>query len=101
MKRPIVNWHRIGGCADSNYTEYLQDVIRQQEKYITHVEKQLNFLNIPDVSISLLKKYMAHVADCEGIDFVDKIGLRPSYQKFSDKEKELLEDLSKEVSNEC
>jgi hypothetical protein len=35
MKRPIVNWHRIGGCADSNYTEYLQDVIRQQEKYIT------------------------------------------------------------------
>lgn len=35
----------------------------------------------------LLRKYIAHVNDCEGIDFIDRIGEPVSYQDFSAEEK--------------
>ena len=52
------------------------------------------------VSVSLLKKYMAHVIDCEGIDYVDSVGYPPSDQEFTDEEQQLLQRLSEEISNE-
>lgn len=45
---------------------------------------------------ALLKKYMQHVCDCEGIDFVVRIGDRHSDVEFTDEEKAELERISEE-----
>lgn len=60
-------------------------------------------LYIPVVSISLLKKYIQHVENCEGVNFVSDIGSPWSGIEFSKEEKALLEKLDKEIeeSNEC
>lgn len=44
---------------------------------------------------NLLKRYMAHVIDCEGYDFIHKIGDPISDQAFSDTEIILLKHISK------
>ena len=59
---------------------------------------QGQLLPIDGVSVALLKKYMNHVDDCEGIDFTGSIGERPSEQEFTDKEKSLLLKLSNDNS---
>ena len=44
---------------------------------------------------SLLKKYIKHVSDCEGIDFIDRINEHQfSDVKFSDDESEKLKEFS-------
>lgn len=45
----------------------------------------------------LLKKYMRHVMDCEGISFVDHIGSHYSDVQFTDEEKVALERAEDEV----
>jgi hypothetical protein len=50
--------------------------------------------------LQLLKKYMKHVLDCEGVDFVYRIGEHPSKVKFSEEEAELLRKLSNEIEDE-
>jgi hypothetical protein len=60
-------------------------------------------LRLHVVSISLLKKYMQHVENCEGVNFVSDIGRDWSGIEFSKEEKALLEKLDAEIeqSNEC
>lgn len=45
----------------------------------------------------LLKKYMRHVQDCEGITFVQQIGDYMSEQEFTEQEKAVLEKLDDEI----
>lgn len=79
------------------------------DKYVQHQVKDLikealsKQLILHGVSISLLKKYIQHVEDCEGVNFVSDINNWPSEQKFSKEEKALLEKIDEELneSNEC
>jgi len=42
----------------------------------------------------LLKKYIKHITDIEGVNFIDNVNYLPSEQDFSEKEVEILENLS-------
>lgn len=57
-------------------------------------------LNINSVSISLLKKYMAHVMDNESVSFVENANDSLSKVKFTDNELETLKSINKEITNE-
>lgn len=70
--------------------EYATDIINATEK----VFKKL-YTN--DVSKSLLKKYMQHVENCEGVNFVSDIGASWSGIDFNKEEKDLLERLDEEI----
>lgn len=48
----------------------------------------------------LLKKYMAHIKDCEGCDFIINIGDYMSNQSFSNNEMYLIREISEEITNE-
>jgi hypothetical protein len=50
--------------------------------------------------VGLLTKYMNHVRDMEGVDFVDSIGCFPSEEFFTKEEVILLEGISKENTPE-
>jgi hypothetical protein len=65
-----------------------------------HVSEQLS---IQGVSISLLKKYMIHVEQCEGVNFVSDIDRPWSKVEFTKEEITYLQKLDKEIneSNEC
>lgn len=45
--------------------------------------------------LELLKKYMRHVRDCEGIDFTGSLG---DEEEFTQEEVELLQAISKEIN---
>jgi hypothetical protein len=79
-QQPLSSWHDK------------QDLISAIEQLRLHV-----------FSISLLKKYMQHVENCEGVNFVSDIGRDWSGIEFSKEEKALLEKLDAEIeqSNEC
>jgi hypothetical protein len=47
--------------------------------------------------LELLKKYMAHIKDCESIDYVDQIGDYCSEVVFTDEQKAELKKLSAEA----
>lgn len=47
--------------------------------------------------VELLKKYMDHVTECEGIDFVDQIGCAHSDVEFTAEEIAELERISGEL----
>lgn len=82
----------IGYDMDCNYGDLDFDKLRDLIK--KGYEKQF-FIHV--VSITLLKKYMNHVINCEGVDFVSDINRPWSDVKFTKKEKELLEVLKKEI----
>jgi len=42
----------------------------------------------------LLRKYIEHVSQCEGVDFIDKCNLYQSDVLFTDEEVKKLEELS-------
>ena len=67
---------------------YISDLLK------THLSEQL-FIHV--VSISLLKKYIQHVENCEGVNFVSYIGMSCSGIEFSKEEKALLEKLDAEI----
>lgn len=48
--------------------------------------------------LKLLKKYIAHVGDCEGTAFIEDRYL--SHSIFTEKEKEILIELSNQLRNE-
>ena len=52
------------------------------------------------VSISLLKKYMAHVMDNEGVSFAENANDSWSNIKFTDNELQTLKYIHKEITNE-
>lgn len=45
----------------------------------------------------LLKKYIRHVGECEGTDFVGYIGVYMSEVEFTPEEKQKMEEISNEV----
>ena len=44
---------------------------------------------------SLLSKYINHVRQCEGVDFTDNLGQRPSDVEFTEEEKQYLQNQSR------
>tara|TARA_R110000822_G_scaffold272966_2_gene395468 strand:- start:168 stop:425 length:258 start_codon:yes stop_codon:yes gene_type:complete len=74
--------------------DIVTDLIRDDISKEQAIDK---LLILHSVSISLLKKYIQHVEDCEGVNFVSDINRWPSEQKFSKEEKALLEKLDKEI----
>ena len=75
--------------------DIVTDLIRDDISKEQAIDK---LLILHSVSISLLKKYIQHVEDCEGVNFVSDINRWPSEQKFSKEEKALLEKLDKEIN---
>jgi len=79
---------------------------KSEESAYWHLQKlrsEIKQLTLTNVSISLLKKYMQHVENCEGVNFVSDIGRDWSGIEFSKEEKALLEKLDAEIeqSDEC
>ena len=50
------------------------------------------------LDISLLKKYMEHVEDCEGVTFVSNIGKHSSCIEFTEEEKRTLQNLDDDIN---
>ncbi len=48
--------------------------------------------------MTLIEKYMRHVIDCEGEDFISNIGGYMSDQDFTEEEKKNLNELSQKIS---
>jgi len=86
-------------------TEVLDKRGYKNEDLINEIEQIYNKQQLPihGVSITLLKKYMQHVENCEGVNFVSDIGMSWSCVDFTKEEKALLEKLDDEIeqSNEC
>jgi len=61
-------------------------------------ELVVDLLALLNTSNPLLEKYMAHVIDCEGIDYVSYIGGHMSDQKFTSDEKAFLQKLSDNIN---
>ena len=54
-------------------------------------------MKLQEKDLTLLKKYMQHVEQCEGVNFVSEInGYTPDI-KFTEDEKALLEKLDKDI----
>lgn len=82
-------------CA--NFIQPYDDGGNEAERLMERLDKALEegqSLPIDSVSVSLLKKYMSHVEECEGLDFVKSIGC--TEQVFTANEIDLLTKLSKE-----
>jgi len=96
MKRPKILEENNDLLEQVNY-------LIEMDKYCDYLEEQNKQLSIHVVSISLLKKYMQHVENCEGVNFVSDIGMSWSGIEFNKEEKALLEKLDEEIeeSNEC
>ena len=55
-------------------------------------------LSLSDVSaMLLLKKYVEHVLSCEGVTFIDDLNRSHSDVKFTDQEKQILENIDNEL----
>ncbi len=52
-------------------------------------------------TVSLIKKYMAHAMDNEGVSFVENANDVGSNIKFTEKELEILKAIHREIINEC
>lgn len=48
----------------------------------------------------LLKKYMKHIADCEGTCYIEKIHQYSSYEKFTKEEQDRLKLIEQEIEAE-
>lgn len=94
LNRKIEHYGKTEAAYEFAAEEYANKLIK---------EAQTEQLALYGVSISLLKKYMQHVENCEGVNFVSDIGMSWSGIEFSKEEKALLEKLDKEIeeSNEC
>ena len=64
-----------------------------QDLALSIVETTMQKLLKECVSESLLARYIEHVGECEGIDYIDAIGKCLSDVKFSDEEIKTLERL--------
>jgi hypothetical protein len=54
-------------------------------------------MKLQDKDLTLLKKYMQHVEQCEGVNFVSDINEYMCDIKFTDEEKALLEKLDRDI----
>ena len=71
-----------------------KDILSQPyhiQEYIKHLESNVV---LDSVSETLLLKYMRHVRDCEGIDFVEYINSYKSDVIFTDEEEQALIEYS-------
>jgi hypothetical protein len=68
----------------------------EKERGITIINKDKGTINgvLDSVSETLLIKYMRHVRDCEGIDFVEYINSYKSDVIFTDEEEQTLIEYS-------
>lgn len=81
---------------NDNTTEYNLGYVDAIRLAMNQIEK----LDLHLVSISLLKKYMAHVMDNEGVSFVGYANDAYSNIKFTDNELETLKSINEEIVNE-
>lgn len=72
----------------------------QIDEALEEERRQWQTLPIDSVSISLLKKYMAHVMDNESVSFVENANDGWSTVKFTDDEIKTLKCIHKEIINE-
>ncbi len=94
LERKIKHYGKTEAAYEFAAEEYSNKLIK---------EAQNEPLILYGVSISLLKKYMIHVENCEGVNFVSDIGRTWSEVEFTKEEIDYLQKLDKEIneSNEC
>lgn len=78
----------------NNKEEQLEEPSGLSQLLEDYHQAKLNDLSLQNVSESLLSKYIKHVSECEGVDFISDCNSHMSDVEFSSDEIETLRRLS-------